>query len=164
MINLCRSANDFEIARALFKGIEHDRLREQIVRDAPELADEKPLPHEEKAAEPTVIHVDGLDRDTIVRVAAKALREIGASEREIDGFKQSVAGANYETVLAGAIAWGAPVRFLQEGHPWIVGDWRRLTLWQRLQRRLSLWRGSYVHPDGTVELRGQERANRKFAA
>jgi hypothetical protein len=164
VINLCRSANDFEIARALYKGVEHDRLREQIARDAPELAGEKPLPHEETTVEPAVVHLDGLDRETVIRVAAKAMRDAGASEREIDGFKGSIAEANFETVLANAIAWGAPVRFLMEGRPWVPGDLRRLTVWQRVQRILSLWRGSYVHPDGTVELRGQERANRSFGA
>jgi hypothetical protein len=164
VINLCRSANDFEIARALFKGVEHGRLREQIARDAPELAGEKPLPHVDVAAEPVIVHVDGLDPETVIRVAAKAMRDAGASEREIDAFKASVAEANFETVLANAIAWGAPVRFLMEGRPWVVGDLRRLTMWQRAQRILSLWRGSYIHPDGTVELRGQERANRSFGA
>jgi len=36
--------------------------------------------------------------------------------------------------------------------PWLKGDWRRLTLWQRVKRTYSLWGGSYVHPDGTIEL------------
>ncbi len=162
VINLCRSAHDFKVARALFKGVEHDRLREQIVKDAPELADEKPVSHEKKAVEPAAVHLEGLDRETIIRVVAKAMRDAGASEREIDAFRQSVVNANYETVLADAIAWGAPLRFLKDGRPWLAGDWRRLSIWQRMQRRLALWRGSYVHPDGTIELRGQERANRTF--
>ena len=28
----------------------------------------------------------------------------------------------------------------------------RLTVWQRAKRWFSLWSGSYVHPDGTIEL------------
>lgn len=159
VINVCRSANDFEIARALFKGVGHDLLREQIAKEAPELADEKPLSDEEKTVKVTTVHLDGFDRETIIRVAAKAMRDGGASEREIEGFRESVASANYETVLANAALWGAPVRFLKDGRPWVVGDWRRLTLWQRIQRRVSLWRGSYVHPDGTVELAGEDRAD-----
>jgi hypothetical protein len=55
-------------------------------------------------------------------------------------------------MLAKAIDWGAPVQFLKDGQPWIKGDWKRLTLWQRVKRRYSLWGGSYVHPDGTIEL------------
>jgi hypothetical protein len=156
VINVCRSTNDFEIARILFKGVEHDLLREQIAKDAPELADEKPVVSDGRAAvEVSTIHLDGLDRETIIRVIAKAMREGGACEREIEGFKRTAANANSETVLANALLWGAPVRFLKEGRPWVAGDWRRLTLWQRVKRRASLWRGSYVHPDGTVELRGR---------
>jgi hypothetical protein len=155
VINVCRSANDFEIARTLFKGVEHDLLREQIAKDAPELADEKPVSDGRQAVKVVTVHLDGLDRETVIRVAAKAMRDGGASEREIEGFKKTTANANYERVLANAILWGAPVRFLKDGRLWVAGDWQRLTLWQRIKRRMSLWRGSYVHPDGTIELRGQ---------
>ena len=155
VINVCRSTNDFAIARVLFKGVEHDLLRERIAKDAPELADEKPVSDGRQAVKVTTIHLDGLDGETIIRVAAKAMRDGGASEREIEGFKRTSANANYETMLANAGLWGAPVRFLKDGRPWVVGDWRRLALWQRIKRKVSLWRGSYVHPDGTLELRGQ---------
>ena len=38
------------------------------------------------------------------------------------------------------------------------GDWTRLTFWQRVKRRFSLLRGSYIHPDGTVELASENRS------
>jgi hypothetical protein len=41
VINLCRSAHDLDIARTLFKKVGDDFLREQILKDAPELAGEK---------------------------------------------------------------------------------------------------------------------------
>jgi hypothetical protein len=156
VINVCRSTNDFAVARILFKGVEHDLLRERIAKDAPELADEKPDSDGRAVVEVSTVHIDGLDHETIVRVVAKAMRDGGASEREIEGFKKTAANAGDETVLANALLWGAPVRFLKEGRPWVAGDWRRLSLWQRVKRRASLWRGSYVHPDGTVELRGHQ--------
>ena len=53
---------------------------------------------------------------------------------------------------------GAPVRFINNGEPWVRGDWRRLTPWQRGKRRVSLWGGSYEHPDGTIELDIDEKA------
>jgi hypothetical protein len=159
VINLCRSANDFEIARTLFKEVDHDLLREQIVKDAPELAGErKKLSDEEKALRTVTIHLDGLDREAIIHLVAKAMRDVGASEREIEGFKEGAINADYDTMLANAIGWGAPVRFLKGGQPWVRGDWRRLTVWQRVKRRWSLWRGSYVHPDGTIELDTEEKA------
>jgi hypothetical protein len=86
------------------------------------------------------------------------MRDVGASEREIEGFKEDANRADYENMLAKAIDWGAPVHFLKDGRPWIRGDWRRLTLRQRVKRRFSLWRGSYLHPDGTIELASGERA------
>lgn len=156
VINVCRNANDLEIARMLFKGVEHDLLREQIAKDTPQLADEKPGSDGRQVVKVNTIHLDGLDRETIIRLVAKAMRDGGASEREIEGFKGTAANAKDETLLANAILWGAPVSFFKEGRPWVAGDWRRLTLWQRLKRSVSLWRGeSYVHPDGTIELRGR---------
>jgi hypothetical protein len=98
------------------------------------------------------IHLDSLERDAIIHLVTKAMRSIGASEREIEGFKKDATNADYDTMLAKAIDWGAPVQFLKDGQPWIKGDWKRLTLWQRVKRRYSLWGGSYVHPDGTIEL------------
>ena len=41
IINVCRRANDLDIAKTLFKEVDHHSLREQIVKDAPELAGEK---------------------------------------------------------------------------------------------------------------------------
>ena len=153
VINVCRNANELDIEKTLFKEVDHDFLREQIVRDAPELASErKKLSEEESAGKTTTIHLDGVDRDTIIRLVTKAMRDIGASEREIEGFKEDIKNADYQTMLAKAINWGAPVNFLKDGHQWVVGDWRRLTLWQRVKRRISLLGGTYVHPDGTIEL------------
>jgi hypothetical protein len=40
-INLCRSAHDLDTARTLFKKVDDDFLREQILKDAPELVGEK---------------------------------------------------------------------------------------------------------------------------
>jgi hypothetical protein len=158
VINVCRNANDLNIAKTLFKEVDHPLLREQIVKDAPELADErKKLSNEESACGPVTVHLDGLERDAIIHNVTKAMRDTGASEREIESFKEDTKNANYDTVLAKAVDWGAPVHFLEDGKPWIRGDWRRLTLWQRVKRRLSLLGGSYVHPDGTIELASEER-------
>ena len=152
VINVCRNANELDIEKTLFKEVDHDFLREQIVRDAPELASErKKLSEEESAGKTTTIHLDGVDRDTIIHLVTKAMRDIGASEREIEGFKDDIKNADHDTMLAKAINW-APVNFLKDGHPWIAGDWRRLTLWRRVKRRISLLVGTYVHPDGTIEL------------
>ena len=159
VINVCRKANDVDIEKTLFKEVDHHFLREQIVKDAPELAGEsKKLSDEEGACRTITVHLDGLDRDAIVHLVTKAMRDAGASEREIEGFKEDANHADYDTMLAKAIEWGAPVHFLKDGQPWIRGDWRRLTLRQRVKRRFSLWRGSYVHPDGTIELASEERA------
>ena len=153
VINVCRNANELDIEKTLFKEVDHDFLREQIVRDAPELASErKKLSEEESAGKTTTIHLDGVDRDTIIHLVTKAMRDIGASEREIEGFKDDIKNADHDTMLAKAINWGAPVNFMKDGHPWVVGDWGRLSLWQRVTRRISLLGGTYVHPDGTIEL------------
>jgi len=153
VINLCRSSNELDIAKTLFKEVDHPSLREQIVKDAPELAGERnSFSQDEDAFRPVTIHLDGLDHEAIVHLVAKALRDIGASEREIEGFTQDASNADFDTTLAKAIDWGAPVCFLKDGKPWVKGDWRRLTIWQRLMRWLSLRKGSYVHPDGTIEL------------
>ena len=37
-------------------------------------------------------------------------------------------------------------------------DWKLLAFWQRVKRRFSLLRGSYIHPDGTVELASENRS------
>jgi hypothetical protein len=159
VINVCRNANDVDIEKTLFKEVDHHLLREQIVKDAPELASErKKLSDEESACRTIAIHLDGLDRDAISHLVTKAMRDIGASEREIEGFKDDVKSANYDTMLAKAINWGAPVNFLKDGQPWVRGDWKRLTLWRRVQRRFSLLGGSYIHPDGTIELASEARA------
>ena len=41
VINVCRNANDIDIEKTLFKEVDHPLLREQIVKDAPELAEER---------------------------------------------------------------------------------------------------------------------------
>ena len=159
VINVCRNANELDIEKTLFKEVDHDFLREQIVRDAPELASErKKLSDEESVCRTTTIHLDSVDRDTVIHLVTKAMRGIGASEREIEGFKDDIKSADYGTILAKAINWGAPVNFLKDGQPWVGGDWKRLTLMQRVKRRFSLLGGSYVHPDGTIELASEERA------
>jgi hypothetical protein len=151
VINVCRNANELDIAKTLFKEVDHPSLREQIVKDVPELAGERRLCNE-NACQTVPIHLDGLERDAIIHLVTKAMRNIGACEREIEGFKNDARSADYDTMLAKAIDWGAPVQFLKSGQPWIKGDWKRLTLWQRVKRKYSLWGGSYVHPDGTIEL------------
>ena len=157
IINVCRRANDLDIAKTLFKEVDHHSLREQIVKDAPELAGEKKVLSDD-IPKTVSVHLDGVDREAIIHMVTKAMREGGASECEIKGFKEDVNTADLATLLAKAIAWGAPVQFLKDGQPWISGDWRRLTHWQRLKRRLSLLRGCYVHPDGTIELASEDRS------
>ena len=157
IINVCRRANDLNIAKTLFKEVDHHSLREQIVKDAPELAGEKKVLSDD-IPKTVSVHLDGVDREAIIHMVTKAMREGGASECEIEGFKDDVNTADLATLLAKAIAWGAPVQFLKDGQPWISGDWRRLSLWQRLKRRFLLLRGSYVHPDGTFELASEDRS------
>ena len=129
VINVCRNANELDIEKTLFKEVDHDLLREQIVKGAPELASErKKLSDEESACRTTTIHLDGLDRDAIVHLVTKAMRGISASECEIEGFKDDIKNADHDTMLAKAINWGAPVNFLKDGQPWVAGDWRRLSL------------------------------------
>jgi hypothetical protein len=153
VINVCRKANDLDIEKTLFKEVDHHLLRQQIVKDAPELANErKKLSDENSACRTIAIHLDGLDRGSIIHLVTKAMRDIGASEREIEGFKDDIKNADYDTMLAKAINWGAPVNFLEDGQPWVRGDRKRLTVWQRVKRRFSLLGGSYIHPDGTIEL------------
>ena len=139
------------------KEVDHHSLREQIVKDAPELAGEKKVLSDD-IPKTVSVHLDGVDREAIIHMVTKAMREGGASECEIEGFKDDVNTADLATLLAKAIAWGAPVQFLKDGQPWISGDWRRLSLWQRLKRRFLLLRGSYVHPDGTFELASEDRS------
>ena len=157
IINVFRRANDLDIAKTLFKEVDHHSLREQIVKDAPELAGEKKVLSDD-IPKTVSVHLDGVDREAIIHMVTKAMREGGASECEIEGFKDDVNTADLATLLAKAIAWGAPVQFLKDGQPWITGDWRRLSLWQRLKRRFLLLRGSYVHPDGTFELASEDRS------
>jgi hypothetical protein len=96
----------------------------------------------EKALRTVTINLDGLDRKTIGNLVCKAMREVGIPERDIEGFKEDAIIANYETMIAKAIEWGAPVRFVKDGKPWFRGDWRRLTPWQRVRRRVSLSEGA----------------------
>jgi hypothetical protein len=149
VINVCRNANDIDIEKTLFKGVDHPLLREQIVKDAPELAGErKEVSDEDSACRTVTIHLDGLERDAILHKQCATLVRLSV---------RSKVSADYDTMLAKAIDWGAPVHFLKDGEPWVKGDWRRLTLWQRVKRKLSLLGGSYVHPDGTIELASKDR-------
>jgi hypothetical protein len=157
IINVCRRANDLDIAKTLFKEVDHHSLREQIVKDAPELAGEKKVLADDTPKTVT-IHLDGLDHEAIVHMVTNAMREGGASECEIEGFKEDVNTADLATCWPRPSHGGAPVQFLKDGQPWISGDWRRLTFWQRLKRRFFLLRGSYVHPDGTFELASEDRS------
>jgi hypothetical protein len=158
IISVCRKAHELDIAKTLFREVDHPSLREQIVRDAPELAGERRrLADEEGAVQPITILLDGLDREAVARLVIKTIRDNGACEREVEGFKQDVAQADYDTTLAKAIDWGAPVHFVKDGEPWLKGDWRRLNFWQRINRWMSLWGGSYMHPDGTIELASEDK-------
>src|SRR5262245_969325 len=79
VINVCRNANDLDIAKTLFKEVDHNSLREQIVKDVPALAgDGKKIANEENTA---IIHLDGLNRDEIIHLVTKSMRDSGASER-----------------------------------------------------------------------------------
>jgi hypothetical protein len=149
VIKLCQKTNtQFDLAKKLFKEVDDDGLRERILKDVPELAGEKKkrLSDEEKALRTVTINLDGLDRKTIINTVIRAMHDVGIPTRDIEGFKEDAIKANYETMIAKAIGWGAPVRFFKEGIPWFPGDWRRLTPWQRVKRRVSLWGGSYEHP------------------
>jgi hypothetical protein len=87
------------------------------------------------------------------------MRDVGIPQREIEGFIDDAKKADYATMLADAIEWGAPVRFVKNGSPWFRGDWRRLTPWQRVTRRITfLWTWVYYHPDGTAEFYEDEKA------
>ena len=129
IINVCRRGNDLDIAKTLFKEVDHHSLREQIVKDAPELAGEKKVLVDDAPTFVT-IHLDGVDHEAIVHMVTKAMREGGASN------VRSKASRKMSTQLT----------------------WRRLSIWQRLKRSFSLWRGSYVHPDGTIELTSEDRS------
>jgi hypothetical protein len=78
------------------------------------------------------------------------------AEREVEGFTQDASNTDFDTTLAKAVDCGAPVCFLKKRETLGEGDWKRLTLRQRVIR-WSLWRGSYVHADGTIELSASER-------
>jgi hypothetical protein len=119
----------------------------------------KRLPDEEKASRTVTINLDLLSHEAIISRVAEVMRDVGSLEREIACFKEDAINArNYETVIATAIGWKAPVRFIRNGKPWFRSDWRRLTPWQPVKRRVSLWGGSYVHPDGDIELDIDEKA------
>ena len=161
VIKLCRDARQLEVAKKLFREVEDDFLRDQIINDVPELANEKKaqLSDEEKARRSVTINLDGLDRNTIINLAVKAMQDIQAPRRDIATFKEmAINEPSYEKMLGLALYW-APVRFIKNGQPWVTGDWRRLNPWQRVKRRVSLWGGSYEHPDGDIELDIDEKAD-----
>lgn len=141
VINVCRNANDLDIAKTLFKEVDHPLLREQIAKDAPELAGErKKLSDEQSACRTIAVHLDGLDRDAVIHLVTKAMRDIGASEREIEGFKEDANNADYDTMLAKAVDWGGPVHFLKDGQQWIKGAWKRLNIAARQATVLAVAR------------------------
>jgi hypothetical protein len=144
VIKLCRDAKQLDVAKKLFREVDDDLLRQQIINDAPELSNEKKarLSDEEKARQAVTINLDGLDRNTIINLAVKAMQDVEAPRRDTDTFKEmAINEPSYEKMLGLALAW-APVRFIKNGEPWVTGDWRRLTPWQRVKRRVSLWGGS----------------------
>jgi hypothetical protein len=160
VIKLCRRTNQqIDLAKKLFSEVDDDGIRELILKDVPELAGEKKkrLPDEEIRT--VTINLDGLSREAIISRVVKAMRDVGMPEREIECFKDdAVNEKDYENLIATAIGWQAPVRFFKDGIPWFRGDWRRLTPWQRLRRRVSLLGGAYEHPDGYIELDTDEKA------
>jgi hypothetical protein len=160
IIKLCSRARDIEAAKKLFREIDDEYLRARIIKDVPELANEKKgrLSDEEKARQAVTINLDGLDRNTIIKRAIKAMQDVEAPQRDIETFKEmAINEPSFEKMLGLALAW-APVRFIKNGQPWVTGDWRRLNPWQRVKRRVSLWGGSYEHPDGDIELDIDEKA------
>jgi hypothetical protein len=133
VIKLCRRAQDFDAAKKLFREIDDDCLRAQIIEDVPELANEKKgrLSDEEKSKRAVTINLDGLDRNAIINLAVKAMQDVQAPRRDIATFKEmAINEPSFEKMLGLALAW-APVRFIKNGEPWVTGDWRRLTPWQR---------------------------------
>jgi hypothetical protein len=109
VITLCRTARDLDTARTLFKEVDDDFLRDQILKDAPELAGEKKgrLSDEEKARSAVTINLDGLDREAVIRRVVKAMRDLGTPKRELEGFNEDAVNADYATMLAKAIGWGS---------------------------------------------------------
>ena len=74
----------------------------------------KRLPDEEKASRTVTINLDGLSHEAIIGRVAEVMRDVGSPEREIACFKEDAINArNYETVIATAIGWKAPVRFIR---------------------------------------------------
>ena len=98
------------------------------------------------------------DRTEVVDIVIRAMRDAGRPEYDISYFNESITGAPLDEVVTRALAWQVPIKFIKKGVPWVVGDWRRLSPWQRVKRRFSLWRGRYVHPDGFIELAIDEKA------
>jgi hypothetical protein len=105
-----------------------------------------------------VLDLDKRDRTEVVDIVTRVMRDTGRSEYDISYFKESITGAPLDEVVTRALAWQVPIKFMQQGVPWVEGDWRRLSPRQRVKRRFSLWRGRYVHPDGFIELAIDEKA------
>ena len=63
---------------------------------------------EDSACRTVTIHLDGLERDAILHNVTKAMRDIGASEREIEGFSRlrHHASQGYRLGSAGALSQG----------------------------------------------------------
>jgi hypothetical protein len=91
VINLCRSAHDLDIARTLFKKVGDDFLREQILKDAPELAGEK-------KDHPTGLVIEELETPENLENWC-----LGAVPKERD-WRRAVSGHSSELVRAAAEA------------------------------------------------------------
>ena len=98
-----------------------------------------------------VINLDGLKRSDLIRLVVDAMVQAGKFQSDIDGFLENVKNASYAKTVANAIVWEAPLRFVKNGEPWVRGDWKRLSPWQRFRRKRAVRRGIYEHPDGTLE-------------
>ena len=71
IINVCRRANDLDIAKTLFKEVDHHSLREQIVKDAPELGGEKKVLAED-APSRVRLHIPQKEGKTLAILEARA--------------------------------------------------------------------------------------------
>ena len=67
VINVCRNANELDIAKMPFKEVDHPSLCEQIVKDVPELAGERRLRNENACQTvPSILMVSSATRSYIL--------------------------------------------------------------------------------------------------
>src|SRR5262245_19489954 len=115
---------------------------------------------------PIVLDVDKCDRKLVIATVIQAMRDAGCWEGDIENFRDSIDMDKRDTleeVVAKAVyhqeGMSVPlVQFVKDGVPRVEGDPRRLSRWQRIKRRVSLLGGSYVHPDGHIELDIDEKS------